>query len=144
MNRTFVLAFALLAPLLAIAQAPSTSLAREAAVEMMNHYRFARGAGMLQAEERCWTEARTSRKSPQLQALGCARLMIAGGVIDQAMQVSERRGPVAAFDPAVQRQRYLDRTAAMGMTQPEAQQVLQKAAAEIPAIVEGLSLTGVR
>lgn len=121
-----------------------TSLASEAAIEMVNHYRLGRGDGMLQAEERCWTEARASRKSPQIQALGCARLMISGGVIDQAMQISERRGPLPAFDPAVQRQRFLQRTSAMGLNAETAQQVLTRAASEIPQIVEGLSLAGLR
>lgn len=128
----------------ATAPAPQTSLAREAAMEMVTAYRATRGEGMLQAEERCWREARASTKPPAPAALGCARLMIAGGLMDQAMQISERRGPVAAFAPALQRERFLERTAAMGLTREASQSVLERAVREMPALVEGLSLAGVR
>jgi len=113
-------------------------------MEMVTAYRASRGEGMLQAEERCWREARASTKPPAPAALGCARLMIAGGLLDQAMQISERRGPVAAFAPALQRQRFLERTAAMGLKADASQAVLERAVREMPALVEGLSLAGVR
>lgn len=132
-------AFAQAAP-----DAGATSLAREAAMEMVTAYRQTRGEGMLQAEERCWREARASTKRPAPAALGCARLMIAAGIVDQALQITEGRGPTPAFAPDVQRRRFLERTTLMGLNQQAAQSILERAVAEIPAMVEGLSLAGVR
>lgn len=149
MRRTLTLilaAFALaVAALPSLAQAPApTSLAKESAKEMLTAYRFNRAEGMLATEDRCWREAKASRKAPAVSALGCARLLIAGGVIDQAMQVTEQRGPVAAFAPAIQRTRYMERAAGLGMTPAAAQDVLVKAVNDIPLIIEGLSEAGLR
>ncbi len=137
-------AYAQDAPATPPAVSAQTSLAREAAMEMVTAYRQTRGEGMLQAEERCWREARASTKRPAPAALGCARLMIAAGIVDQALQITEGRGPTPAFAPDVQRRRFLERTTLMGLNQQAAQSILERAVAEIPAMVEGLSLAGVR
>jgi hypothetical protein len=121
-----------------------TSLARETAVDMAQVYRTQRAAGLVDAEERCWTEARQSAKAPQHQALQCVRVLLAGGIIDQAMQISERRGPTPALTGQLQRQRFLARTAAMGLDEPTANRIMALGVREIPLIIEGLDQAGIR
>lgn len=140
---SFLLVAALAAPL-ALAQPAQSPAARETAIELVQVYRLHRAAGLVDAEERCWREARTGGKNPQLQALQCVRVLIAGGLIDQAMQISEARGPTPALTGPVQRQRFLERTAAMGLDTQAANRIMQLGVQELPSLIEGLAEAGVR
>jgi hypothetical protein len=139
----FIAALMLLSSPPAAAQ-PASPLARETAIEMVQVYRLQRAAGLVDAEERCWTEARQSAKNQQLQALQCVRVLIASGVIDQAMQISEGRGPTPALTGPNQRARFLARTAAMGMDTAAADRIMRLGVQELPAIINGLAESGVR
>lgn len=136
-------ALALAAPP-ALAQPAQSQQARETAIEMAQVYRLNRAAGLVDAEERCWAEARTSAKDRPRQALQCVRVLIASGVIDQAMQISEGRGPTPALTGPNQRARFLERTAAMGMDTAAANRVMQLGVQELPSIINGLAEAGIR
>lgn len=149
MSRPFaVLIAAALAAAALLCSAPAAlaqpSMARETAAEMLQVYRVFRAKGLVDAEERCWAEAKLSAKSPQQQALQCVRVLISGGIIDQAMQISERRGPTPALTGPIQRERFLARTAAMGMDERTANGVMALGLREMPLIVEGLQQAGLR
>lgn len=109
----------------------------EVAQRSLNAYKQGKGAAMLAVENACWKAATKTTVLP------CAHAMIAGGMIDQAMQQLERRGPLVAFSPALQRQRFFKETTRLGLSNDDAQAVLEEAMQfGMPLIYKGLAEGG--
>lgn len=123
---------ALAVALPALASPPADAATRAAAA-----YKAGRGEAVLRLETACWRGA--SRDT----VASCAHLLLAGGVIDAARQRAERRGPIPAFAPDVQRQRFFAETDRLGLARPDAQAVLERAVRDdLPLIVQALAGAG--
>lgn len=137
MKRFATVALAALAFLSASGSAAAT--VEDVAREVLIAYQTSRAAGMLHVERACWKRATRDNIGT------CTQKMIAGGVIDAAMQQAERRGPTVAFSPAVQRERYMRETKRIGMDAQEAQETLEAIVhIDLPLIVKGLTEAGLR
>lgn len=112
---------------------------QDAARDAVAAYRLGHAAAMFDVEAACWRAARRDTVAD------CVHRMIAGGIVDGAMQQVERRGPTEAFAPAAQRARYMREARRIGMGPDEAQATLEAIVKiDTPFIVKGLTESGLR
>ena len=99
-------------------------------------------AGVLALERNCWKSA---KKSEAVSAsIQCGTYLLAGGVIDQAMQREEMRGAMPDFDPNDQRRRFLIQTKILGLSEEQASSSLQALVGSMDSVLAGLMQAGMR
>lgn len=96
-------------------------------------------AALLQLERDCW-KAPAAKSQPGV----CVRMVVAGGLIDTAMQRNERRGAMPAFTPQAQRARVFAAGKKLGHNEAAMQAVMEQAVGDVPGLLAGLMQAGMR
>ena len=115
---------------------------RQLAGETYRSFKSGSYLSVLASEKRCWSAAKKSNN--RRAALTCGTLMIAGGLIDQAYSRQEMRGSMPGFGPTDQRARFMAEARKLGLSESEADEVLQTVVSGIQEILAGLMLAGMR
>lgn len=126
--------------ILALACAAATASPEDAARASLNAYRMGGAPGAVALENECWRRAASSRAKDD--TIRCLHHVFAGILIDQVQQRVERRGPLPAFSARLQRERFLDRARTMGMTEAQADVLLNEAGRSLQIIVVALAEAG--